>query len=350
MQQDPAILVVPGAPRLGRRVAIALLAVLIIAATGAAGWYWYPRTSAPTATAPQMTPAQISQQLAQGEVPPLLFEPLTTDQAMAANAAIPISTLPNPPALPFILPRTDPVAYGAALDCMAVAIYFEAGFESKQGRAAVAQVILNRVRHPLFPKSVCGVVFQGSERITGCQFSFTCDGALLRVPNPAIMAEARVIAETALAGYVEPTVGWATHYHTQWVVPYWGSSLVKTALIGAHIFYRLHPPAGTGRAFTGSYEGVEPVIALMAGLTTPVIVDVPVRDFALTNETAAVLSRPAALPVEVDPAASATATAPRVSTSLPPSPEPVATPTAQPTPAPDKYFPPPPRKPRRLPM
>jgi hypothetical protein len=136
------------------------------------------------------------------------------------------------------------------------------------GQRAVAQVVLNRLRHPAYPNSVCGVVFQGSERSTGCQFTFTCDGALARTPHPVLWQRARKIAEAALAGFVYKPVGWATHYHTNWVVPYWSSSLVKAAIVGTHIFYRWTGGWGTGPAFRTGYAGAEPAISKMKHLST----------------------------------------------------------------------------------
>ena len=120
----------------------------------------------------------------------------------------------------------------SALDCLTQAVYYEAGFESEAGKRAVAQVVLNRVRHPAFPKSVCGVVYQGSERTTGCQFSFTCDGSLARIPARTAWGSARQVAQSALSGWVERSVGTATHYHANYVVPYWASSLDKIVQIG----------------------------------------------------------------------------------------------------------------------
>ena len=97
---------------------------------------------------------------------------------------------------------------------------YEAG-DDPAGQRAVAQVVLNRVRHPAFPKTVCGVVFEGQDRTTGCQFTFSCDGALTRwSPSPALWTAARQIATAALTGTVYRPVGYATHYHTDWVVPY----------------------------------------------------------------------------------------------------------------------------------
>lgn len=90
------------------------------------------------------------------------------------------------------------------------------------GQAAVAQVVLNRVRHPAFPGTVCGVVYQGSQRKTGCQFTFTCDGSLTRrTMSQSAWQRARAIAANTLSGNVNSTVGLATHYHTNWVYPYW---------------------------------------------------------------------------------------------------------------------------------
>ena len=101
-------------------------------------------------------------------------------RADRSTAAIPIADLPNPAAQPFTLRGADEAARARALECLTSAVYYEAGNESADGQQAVAQVVLNRVRHPAFPSSVCGVVYQGSTRATGCQFTFTCDGSLAR--------------------------------------------------------------------------------------------------------------------------------------------------------------------------
>lgn len=126
-----------------------------------------------------------------------------------------------------------------ALTCLAQAISYEAGNETIAGQEAVAQVILNRLRHPAYPKTICGVVYQGSERKTGCQFTFTCDGSLRRARSALGMAQATAIAERVLAGGTSLIVGGATHYHANYVSPYWAPSLVRIASIGAHIFYRM---------------------------------------------------------------------------------------------------------------
>lgn len=194
---------------------------------------------------------------------PLTFQRLSASDAFRFNASVPVSTDPIINARPFILPAALPAADAVrALDCLTAAVYYEAASEGAAGQLAVAQVVLNRVRHRAFPNSVCGVVFSGSTRTTGCQFTFTCDGALGRKPSPAGWARARAVARAALSGQVSPLVGQATHYHTLWVAPYWSPSLDKVANIGAHTFYRWKGPAGRPEAFSAPYAGAEPVFSL----------------------------------------------------------------------------------------
>ncbi len=209
--------------------------------------------------------------------PPQTFQHLTPQDAVAVNAKIPFSPLPNPPAAPFRLDAARTEDNARALDCLTMAVYYEAGSQSDDGEAAVAQVVLNRVRHPLFPKTVCGVVFQGSTLSTGCQFTFTCDGSLSRRPSTDGWKRAQRIAQRALDGYVMKSVGEATHYHTIWVVPYWQPSVVKLTEIGAHIFYRWAGGMGRPVSFSGVYAGAEPAPPAIYGLTarepapTPVV-------------------------------------------------------------------------------
>ena len=115
---------------------------------------------------------------------------LTPDQARLVNAAIPFATEASPAAKPFVLPASDLIDQTRALDCLTAAVYYEAGGEPLAGQQAVAQVVLNRLRHPAFPKTVCGVVFEGSNLSTGCQFSFTCDGARARAVARGMAARA----------------------------------------------------------------------------------------------------------------------------------------------------------------
>ena len=179
--------------------------------------------------------------------------------AQENNAAIPLSALPVEAVRGFRFGTVSPDTYGAALTCLTQTVYYEAANEPMQGRRAVAQVVLNRMRHPAYPKSVCGVVYQGSERRTGCQFSFTCDGSLLRQPATSRWREAQDVARAALAGTVESSVGTATHYHADYVLPKWAFSLGKIEQLGRHIFYRFTGGWGRSAAFTGRYSGVETI-------------------------------------------------------------------------------------------
>ena len=190
--------------------------------------------------------------------PPLLVRQLAPADALTINRSIPLADSPNPAAKPFALRGADEATRARALECLTSAVYYEAGNETPDGQRAVAQVVLNRVRHPAFPASVCDVVYQGSTRETGCQFTFTCDGSLARRPSAEGWARARKIAEAALAGAVYAPAGWATHYHANYVVPYWASSLAKNAIVGAHIFYRWAGGWGRPPAFAKRYSGHEP--------------------------------------------------------------------------------------------
>lgn len=192
-----------------------------------------------------------------------------------------------------------------AIGCLAAAAWFEAGDDPVGGRAVI-QVVLNRARHPSYPKTVCGVVFEGSERRTGCQFTFTCDGALARTPSPAAWARARALAAQALAGVTDTTVGAATHYHADYVVPRWAPKLDKLAQIGAHIFYRFPGSWGRKAVFLNAGNRSEPVIAKLArfspahgdGVTPAEIVAeaMPLTDDVLNSQANAasslVLQRP----------------------------------------------------------
>lgn len=145
-----------------------------------------------------------------------------------------------------------------ALNCLTNAVYYEAGNEPEDGQRAVAQVVLNRVRSRLWPDTVCGVVYEGSERLDyKCQFTFSCDGSMARMPDAAAWARSRRIAQQALAGQVYAPVGLATHYHTLAVRPEWSSTLHPVAVVGAHIFYRNPGLNGALASFTAVYRGRE---------------------------------------------------------------------------------------------
>jgi spore germination cell wall hydrolase CwlJ-like protein len=123
--------------------------------------------------------------------------------------------------------------------CLAKGIYFEARGESEKGQAAVAQVILNRVRNPAYPKSICGVVYQNQDWKNRCQFSFACDGIKDVIWSKRAYGTAKRIAgETTRGETWLPEVGSATHYHATYVKPRWAATMQKVDKIGLHIFYR----------------------------------------------------------------------------------------------------------------
>jgi hypothetical protein len=182
----------------------------------------------------------------------------------AALALTPVSTklASTGPARPFraALGERD-------LDCLADAVYYEARGETSQGQAAIAQVVLNRVRHPAFPKSVCGVVFQSAG--DDCQFSFACDGSMRRPKEAQAWSRAEQIAARALSGFVMPQVGEATSFHRASVSPGWGPGLMRVAQVGLHVFYRSGGHVGSGGAVRPSApgsDGPRPVFASMLPL------------------------------------------------------------------------------------
>jgi hypothetical protein len=170
----------------------------------------------------------------------------------------PRAIAPGAPATPFDTQGQEEADQRRSLDCLTAAVYYEARSESEEGQRAVAQVVLNRVRHRAFPNSVCGVVYQGSQRSTGCQFSFTCDGSMRGRPEPSAWDRARRIASEALSGSVYAPVGVATHYHTTAIRPWWAASLTRAITVGSHIFYRWRGSWGHPLAFKERYAGTEP--------------------------------------------------------------------------------------------
>ncbi|GAA3893367.1 hypothetical protein GCM10022276_10730 [Sphingomonas limnosediminicola] len=204
--------------------------------------------------------AKIASSTGEAVAPLNVVKPLTPEEALKANEDRPFDITPDTPAKQFRL-IADDGSRERALECLTQAVYYEAATEGIDGQRAVAQVVLNRMRHPGFPSTVCGVVYQGSNLPTGCQFTFTCDGALMRNPIPSIWARAKKIASQALEGKVFAAVGHATHYHADYVLPYWADSLAKQVQIGHHIFYRLQGRLGTQAAFSQRYGGKEPLLA-----------------------------------------------------------------------------------------
>ena len=183
-----------------------------------------------------------------------------------SNAAIPLVARGLSPVRPFII--TAPLDDAErAVDCLAAAQFYEAGRGGEDQRS-VAQVVLNRVRHAAYPNTVCGVVFQGAQLATGCQFTFTCDGAMRRrSPSPQAWSEARATAREMLYGRVEPLVGQATHYHTDWVSPRWSREMDKIAAVRTHLFFRWRGARGEAGTLNQGYAGHEPGIAMLAGLS-----------------------------------------------------------------------------------
>jgi spore germination cell wall hydrolase CwlJ-like protein len=261
-----------------------------------------------------MTPAGNMTPTAEGKAPSV------ADVAgQAAKSAFDI----GPAAQPFA------GASGRDLDCLTTAVYYEARGEGAAGQAAVAQVVLNRVRHPAFPKTVCGVVFQGS-RGHGCQFSFACNGAMHARKNGAAWSRAHEIASRAMSGFVLSGVGNATHFHATRVAPGW-RGMVRVAQVGAHVFYRFGGRAGAPGVFKASHvrmasaEASRPAYKLLrpssleggeltlasAETTSDAAASAPLAAAASPAETPAAKSgdaaKPAALP-EAKPAAAVQAT------------------------------------------
>ncbi len=161
-------------------------------------------------------------------------------RALLVSAVLrgPTAAQPAAPAQPSVNVREH--------NCLSEAIYYEARGETQQGQVAVAEVIVNRVRSPFYPKSICAVVYQGSDRDTGCQFTFTCDGSLAAHPRGRAWIQAQHLATAVMMGYTRPITQHATHYHTNAINPGWSSMLIETTTIGSHVFYRM--PSAAERA------------------------------------------------------------------------------------------------------
>ncbi|MFM5953408.1 MAG: cell wall hydrolase [Novosphingobium sp.] len=268
---------------LNRRMTVFLLAFLPLVLLAWASLRFDPLAAAVDPAMPDSP--QILSQLAQLPGSPLALPPpdyaaplIPPADARAQNAADPFFAGRLDPAKPYHL-TGSPADTLNARDCLALAAMAEAG-GSDAGQRAVIQVILNRVRHPAFASTVCGVVFEGSERATGCQFTFTCDGSLVREYDPAAWRAARLRAEQALTGYVYAPVGNATHYHTDWVYPWWSGKLEKIAQVETHLFFRWPGYWGSMKAWRRSYGGSEPALAELiarqrAAMPTPALGDLP---------------------------------------------------------------------------
>lgn len=171
--------------------------------------------------------------------------PMTVMPSIRKDSGIAVARLPQTaqtPVPPHYADLIDPASMNREQRCLAEAIYFEARSEPPDGQAAVAQVVLNRVKSGLYPNSVCGVVYQNRHRYMACQFSFACEGRSLRITEPAPWAQAVRVARDVTEGKTYlADVGGATHYHADYVRPYWAKRLKKMDVIGRHVFYKLRP-------------------------------------------------------------------------------------------------------------
>ncbi len=136
--------------------------------------------------------------------------------------------------------------------CLSEALYYEARGEGRVGQQAVAEVVFHRLRTGNYGRSICAVVYEGASH-PGCQFSFTCNGALLRPREEAAWRDSEQLAAQILTGAVRlgNTTRGAINYHATYVSPYWALALQKTIQIGNHIFYR----GGHTRGFHAAGHG-----------------------------------------------------------------------------------------------
>lgn len=237
------------------------------------------------------------------------------DSLPRGAAALRPAGLAHPAAQPF----RGALDSAREVECLTQAVYYEARGEGRDGMRAVAQVVLNRVRHPAFPKSICGVVFQGAGRRTGCQFSFTCDGSMRGPVNRAAWNRAHQVATAALSGQVHAGVGTATHFHTTAVSPVWSGSLVRVTQVGDHVFYRFGrtPRSFAYQAPRGAAPAAEPRL-IQAGLD-PIT---PVREVGAVAYDLLV-ARDGGAPAQSEPTKSAPQAAP--ATPAPAAPAPAET-------------------------
>ena len=278
-----------------------------VASRAAALWRAYPRetlgvglfglVAAAAIATVSLSPPDSHIQAAPPAPPPMTVRPLAPEQALKVNAEIPVASGANPAAAAFRF-KGNAAARAQALNCLTSAVYYEAGNQDIDGERAVAQVVLNRVRHPAFPASVCGVVYQGSTRVTGCQFTFTCDGSLNRQPNADGWRRATEVAAAALSGAVYAPVGWATHYHADYVVPYWAATMAKNTIVGAHLFYRWPGGWGQPSAFSKDYLGREPSASALRTAALAAVHVIPSQPGSLS---AAIEKIPGAEPLKLSP-------------------------------------------------
>ena len=239
------------------RWGLAIMAALLAVAVLLVAWPLLHRLPVQEAASPAASATPLSALPAKPSDAPVIAAPTSAPaDAKAHNLADPFSGEKLAPAASFRFTGSTQDRTRAA-DCLTLAALAEAGTDDA-GQRAVIQVVLNRVRHPAFARSVCGVVFEGSQRATGCQFTFTCDGSLDRRYSDAARAAAFQRAQEALGGLVFAPVGIATHYHTDWVYPWWSPKLTKIAQVQTHLFFRWNGYWGSAAAARMAYRGSEP--------------------------------------------------------------------------------------------
>lgn len=168
---------------------------------------------------------------------------------VAPAVSVPLPPMPGPAVLPGLAKPVPPksplvgtVTSEKEMKCLAEAVYFEARSETERGQAGVAQVVLNRARSGVYPATVCGVVYQNRHKYLACQFTFACEGKSLRITEPGPWATAQRIARDVAEGRTYlPGVGNATHYHANYVRPWWARHMDRREKVGSHIFYFENP-------------------------------------------------------------------------------------------------------------
>jgi spore germination cell wall hydrolase CwlJ-like protein len=218
--------------------------------------------------------------------------------------------LPQPTAadLPLRLATDKHIAHKRELDCLTDAVYYEARGEGASGQAAVAQVVLNRVRHKGFPKTICGVVYQGVDTHE-CQFSFACDGSTRRALEPAAWRHSRSVAARALGGFVMEEVGNATHFHVASLGGVWGAGLMRVAQVGAHVFYKFsgHPAVQQAAQTPPKSDQASPAFPSHNEASSPELI---LASAVATTAQAAEAPKPSAPPAKEPAAEPAKAAAP----------------------------------------
>jgi hypothetical protein len=252
-----------------------------------------------------------------------LADKVGADPSAKFSLASLTTSAPATPARPFRL--RGALEESRDLECLTQAVYYEARGEGAAGQEAVAQVVLNRTRHPAFPKTICGVVFQGAAD-GGCQFSFACDGSVRHRVEPGAWRRAEKIAARALDGFVMAEVGNATHFHVASLSTNWGPGLLRVAQIGAHVFYSLSGRHAAPATLTAKAQPVEPPTPTVTPAPQPVYASLSLPPLgAVANSVASSVAGAAELVMSAaQPKAAAAATKPAELAIKPGPPPPAA--------------------------